>query len=61
MPFPNHFPCFPNYFVVAGYVVMPEYVHLLISEPERGDPSVVMKALKQGKTGVDGTFTNFHF
>jgi len=30
-------------FVVAGYVVMPEHVHLLISEPERGDSSVVMK------------------
>ncbi len=35
-------------FVVAGYVVMPEHVHLLISEPQRGTPSVVMKALKQG-------------
>ena len=35
-------------FVVTGYVVMPEHVHLLISEPRRGDPSVVMKALKQG-------------
>ena len=35
-------------FVVAGYVVMPEHVHLLIGEPQRGDPSVVMKALKQG-------------
>ena len=35
-------------FVVAGYVVMPEHVHLLISEPQRGDPSGVMKALKQG-------------
>ena len=35
-------------FVLVGYVVMPEHVHLLISEPERGDPSVVMKALKQG-------------
>jgi REP element-mobilizing transposase RayT len=30
-----------------GYVVMPEHVHLLFSEPERGDPSVVMKVLKQ--------------
>jgi REP-associated tyrosine transposase len=26
---------------------MPEHVHLLLSEPERGDPSVVMKVLKQ--------------
>ena len=34
-------------FVVVGYVVMPEHVHLLFSEPERGDPSVVMKVLKQ--------------
>jgi REP element-mobilizing transposase RayT len=28
-------------FVVASYVVMPEHVHLLISEPQRDDPSVV--------------------
>jgi putative transposase len=34
-------------FVVVGYVVMPEHVHLLFSEPERGDPSVVMSVLKQ--------------
>ena len=27
-------------FVVVGYVVMPEHVKLLFSEPERGDPSV---------------------
>ena len=35
-------------FVVVGYVVMPEHIHLLLSEPERGNPSVVMQALKQG-------------
>jgi len=35
------------HFVVVGYVVMPEHVHLLLGEPQRGDPSVVMKALKQ--------------
>ena len=35
-------------FVVVGYVVMPEHVHLLLSEPERGNPSIVMQALKQG-------------
>ena len=35
-------------FVVVGYVVMPEHVHLLVSEPERGDPSLVMQVLKQG-------------
>jgi putative transposase len=33
-------------FVIVGYVVMPEHVHLLISEPERGDPSLVMQVLK---------------
>jgi len=35
-------------FVVIGYVVMPEHIHLLIGEPERGNPSVVMQAVKQG-------------
>ena len=34
--------------VVFGYVVMPEHVHLLLGEPERGNPSVVMQAIKQG-------------
>ena len=35
-------------FVVVGYVVMPEHIHLLLGEPERGNPSMVMQALKQG-------------
>jgi putative transposase len=35
-------------FVVVGYVLMPEHVHLLLSEPERGNPSKVMQAIKQG-------------
>jgi putative transposase len=34
-------------FIVHGYVVMPEHIHLLITEPETGDPSVVMKVIKQ--------------
>jgi putative transposase len=34
-------------FAMMGYVVMPEHFHLLISEPEKGDPSVVMQVLKQ--------------
>jgi putative transposase len=34
-------------FVVIGYVVMPEHVHLLITEPEVGNPSVVMKVVKE--------------
>ncbi len=33
--------------VVVAYVVMPEHVHLLISEPERADLSAAIKALKQ--------------
>jgi putative transposase len=33
--------------LVAGDVVMPEHVHLLIGEPERGNPSIGMQALKQ--------------
>ena len=36
------------HFVVVGYVVMPEHVHLLITEPRRGNPSTVMQAMKQG-------------
>jgi putative transposase len=32
---------------VTGYVVMPEHVHLLISEPERNTLSVVIQMLKQ--------------
>jgi len=34
-------------FVVVGYVVMPEHIHLLLTEPERGTPSTVMQVLKQ--------------
>ena len=34
-------------FVVVGYVVMPEHVHLLISEPEASSPSTVMQVVKQ--------------
>ena len=34
-------------FSLVGYVVMPEHVHLLISEPVTGTPSTVMQALKQ--------------
>jgi putative transposase len=34
-------------FVVHGYILMPEHFHLLMTEPEVGDPSVVMKVVKQ--------------
>ena len=33
--------------IVVGYVVMPEHVHLLISEPDETTHSVVMQVLKQ--------------
>jgi putative transposase len=34
-------------FQLAGYVVMPEHIHLLISEPPAATPSKVMQVLKQ--------------
>jgi putative transposase len=34
-------------FALVGYVVMPNHVHLLISEPAKGTPSTVMQVLKQ--------------
>ena len=34
-------------FLLVGYVVMPEHVHLLISEPRKGTPSTVLQMLKQ--------------
>ena len=34
-------------FYIAGYVVMPEHVHLLVTEPERAKLSVVLQMLKQ--------------
>ena len=32
---------------VKGYVVMPEHVHLLVSEPERSRLRVALQMLKQ--------------
>ena len=34
--------------VVLGYIVMPEHVHLLVSEPQRETLSTVIQALKLG-------------
>jgi len=34
-------------FFLVGYVVMPEHIHLLISEPAKGTPSTIMQVLKQ--------------
>ncbi len=33
-------------FLLLGYAVMPEHVHLLMSEPKQGTPSAVMQKLK---------------
>ena len=33
---------------VYGYVVMPEHVHLLLSEPQQGTLADALKSLKQG-------------
>ena len=50
-------------FRLIGYVVMPEHVHLLLSEPKKGSPSKVLQVLKQkvsralrgrGKKSVSG-------
>jgi putative transposase len=34
-------------FALVGYVVMPEHIHLLVSEPKIGTPSTVMRVFKQ--------------
>ena len=34
-------------FFVVGYVVMPEHVHLLVSEPERARLATALQAMKQ--------------
>src|SRR5579863_2992443 len=34
-------------FSLVGYVVMPEHIHLLLSEPAKGTPSTVIQVLKQ--------------
>ena len=35
-------------FALVGYVVVPEHIHLLISEPAQGTPSTAMQVLKGG-------------
>ncbi len=35
-------------FVVVGYVIMPEHIHLLVSEPQEKNPSTAVQALKLG-------------
>ena len=38
-------------FRLVGFVVMPEHVHLLISEPRKDNPSKVLQVLKQKVSG----------
>jgi putative transposase len=38
----------PYRLVILSYVVMPEHIHLLVSEPQRENLSVVIQALKLG-------------
>ncbi len=33
--------------VILGYVVMPEHFHLLMTEPQQGNPSTAMQSVKQ--------------
>ncbi|HEX6503001.1 MAG TPA: transposase [Terriglobales bacterium] len=35
-------------FYVYGYVLMPEHVHLLLSEPQHETLAAALKSLKQG-------------
>ncbi len=45
--------------VVLAYVVMPEHIHLLVSEPQRENLSVVVQALKLGFVrSLDGSNSN---
>ncbi|MHB8304319.1 MAG: transposase, partial [Acidobacteriaceae bacterium] len=37
-------------FSITGYVVMPEHVHLLVSEPETVTPSRIIQVLKQNSS-----------
>ena len=34
-------------FSLVGYVVMPDHIHVLMSEPAKGTPSTVIQVLKQ--------------
>ncbi len=41
-------------FIVVGYVVMPEHVHLLVNEPEHAGLATAIKAMKQSVARQDG-------
>jgi REP element-mobilizing transposase RayT len=44
-------------FLLAGYVVLPNHVHLLTSESPNGTASVVLKVLKQRFSGSTDSTT----
>jgi putative transposase len=47
--------------VILGYVVMPEHVHLLVSEPQRATLSTAIQALKLGFVrSLDGSGDNLN-
>ena len=49
-------------FLLLGYVVMPEHVHLLMSEPKLGTPSQTLQVLKQKVSArLAATHTNSAF
>jgi putative transposase len=50
-------------FVIGGYVVMPEHVHLLVNEPQRALLSKVVQALKLSVTmrGMERPFRQAHY
>ena len=48
-------------FYVYSYVVMPEHVHLLVSEPEREDLATVIQAIKQSVSRTVGLGRFWHY
>jgi putative transposase len=48
-------------FALVGYVVMPEHVHLLMGEPNRGTPSSVLQMLKKRVSQGAGDRSLPHF
>jgi len=55
--------CLRYFFAVAGYVVMPEHVHLLASEPQRALLSKTVQALKLSVSmrGQERPFRQAHY
>jgi putative transposase len=51
------------FFAVAGYVVMPEHVHLLVNEPQRAPLSKTIQALKLSVSvrGSERPFWQAHY